>query len=146
MDRMVKEAFQPLDPDGPRFILFASLGQGYNGGDSRRKGSMDANIKRMKKFLLAACAAGGVADEASLHYDPTASAFTIGDSRVCVVVADRVWEVVHYYDVVDLANGGMRQIRDRVASFGLDMEAMAAKAAVMRVLEFHLDAAIDEAS
>ncbi len=109
----------------------------------------DEHVARMRRILLATCAAAGVASAATLRWDAGARSFSLADSRVGVVLdkgrdGDR-WRVTHSYETMDLASGRLSDVSETVAEFALGDEVGAVRAAVLKVVETVVDFAIGQA-
>jgi hypothetical protein len=103
----------------------------------------------MRRYLLSACEATGVADEKTLAGAAQGVEFTLSTTGVSVVL-DRsagrpLWRIQHLYNVVDMERGGWREVSEVVEIFSLGDETRVAKAAVMKAVEHVVDAAIDSA-
>jgi len=108
---------------------------------------MKQHLTRMNALLKAGLEGVGVHDR-RVRYDQAERAFLLGDSGIAIALetpssgAAR-WRVREVYLFADLEEGGEHPVGGTIEEVALGREMLAAKIAIMRMIERRIDGALD---
>ena len=111
---------------------------------------MDKHASRLKSMLKATIEGALIGNASEIAYDEAGLVFSIGDSGIEIALEDSPsgarWRVRELYEVADVEEGGHHNVGATVILVHVGDEMIAAKAAVMRMIERRIDAVIDSIS
>lgn len=111
---------------------------------------MDKHATKLKAMLHAALDGANVRNAGDVTYDENTLVFALGASGVEVVLEDSPeggrWRVRELYEVADVEEGGHHNVAGTVSLVHVGDEMIAAKAAVMKLIERRIDTSIDAIS
>lgn len=108
---------------------------------------MEKHLTRMNALLKAGLAGVGIQDR-QVRYDRNERAFALGESGIAVALeapssGPPRWRIKEIFLFADLKEGGEHPVGSTVAEIPLGREALAARTAIMRMIERRIDSALD---